>query len=373
MAYALRPRQWLVGRSLMLELGYSIVLNCQLEGVPPGDCETWRQRWHEFAAGAWNPGTLLAYLGVLTGALHETDYILATGPARQLTLATAAKRMQDLGAQVGILPAETPSDERAAFVDLCVRARISAHESEGLEWNPDLHFAERIGGQYALLARIMADGDLAGPFWNLLDQYYVDFYQPWQSSRLDGMTWLEASTRTNMGGSSGSLTSPEDVAWLPPQHVLHKILALADPEKQTHATIFFWVDPFQLQSAVSIHPGVIAVSCSFNQGAEEENRERTELLALRMKALGDPTRLAALSMIRHFGMDNTETAKLLGVSRPTVSNHLKILQDAGLVETTIVGRSARHHVNTGVLRETVSQLLKHLDICEAEDESSDHR
>ncbi len=360
-------RSWIVGRSLMLELGYSVVLNCQLPDVPAEKSSAWREKWHELASGVWNPGTLLAYLAVLSDTMLETEYASATHMARQLTLQTATEKMAELGQRVGAeLPAGLAGQE--AFVDLCVRARIASHESEGLDWNPDMHFAERTRDQYRLLARVLADGDLADAFWRLLDEYHETFYSPWQKTRLEAMTWLEASTRGHLGGIQGSLSSA-DVNWLPSQHVLRKILAVSGEEGRTPATIFFWIDPFQLQSAVSVHPGIIAVSCGFKQDAETDNRQRTALLANRMKALGDPTRLAALAMIRHFGMDNTATAKLLGVSRPTVSTHLKILQEAGLVETTMVGRSARHHVNIELLRETVAELLKHLDICDPDDET----
>lgn len=62
------------------------------------------------------------------------------------------------------------------------------------------------------------------------------------------------------------------------------------------------------------------------------------VLAEAFKALGDPVRLRLLSLIGQAGevcaCDLVEPA---GKSQPTVSHHLKVLRDAGLVRTTKQG------------------------------------
>lgn len=63
----------------------------------------------------------------------------------------------------------------------------------------------------------------------------------------------------------------------------------------------------------------------------EPERER---LAAQFKALGDPTRLAIVNQLAGSGELCVCNLEPLGLSQPTISHHLKILRDAGLVEST---------------------------------------
>lgn len=58
---------------------------------------------------------------------------------------------------------------------------------------------------------------------------------------------------------------------------------------------------------------------------ETQNRAR------RFKALGDPTRLAILEAIGRKARTVGELADLFGLAQPTVSNHVRVLREAGLV------------------------------------------
>lgn len=50
-----------------------------------------------------------------------------------------------------------------------------------------------------------------------------------------------------------------------------------------------------------------------------------------MKALSDPNRVKILKMLQHKSMCVCEMQAALGIAQPTVSNHLKVLEDAGFV------------------------------------------
>jgi len=68
--------------------------------------------------------------------------------------------------------------------------------------------------------------------------------------------------------------------------------------------------------------------------AEPMNRTTAEALAVLLKAVADPARLQLLALIR--AADNGEACACdltepLGLTQPTVSHHLKVLTDAGLV------------------------------------------
>ena len=52
-----------------------------------------------------------------------------------------------------------------------------------------------------------------------------------------------------------------------------------------------------------------------------------------MKALSDPTRIKIVKMLQHKTLCVCEMQAALGHSQPNVSKHLKILQEAGLVES----------------------------------------
>jgi len=53
--------------------------------------------------------------------------------------------------------------------------------------------------------------------------------------------------------------------------------------------------------------------------------------AKRFKALGDPTRLAVLESTARYPKTVGELAGEMGVAQPTISNHVRILRDAGLI------------------------------------------
>ena len=55
-------------------------------------------------------------------------------------------------------------------------------------------------------------------------------------------------------------------------------------------------------------------------------------------ALADPTRRAMLERLRGVELSVTELAKPFGMSQPTISKHLKVLENAGLV---VQGRDAQ--------------------------------
>jgi len=63
----------------------------------------------------------------------------------------------------------------------------------------------------------------------------------------------------------------------------------------------------------------------------------TALQARRFAALGDPTRLQVFTLIARAPLSVAEVAGRLPVSRPAVSQHLKVLADAGLVQRDSIG------------------------------------
>ena len=88
---------------------------------------------------------------------------------------------------------------------------------------------------------------------------------------------------------------------------------------------------------------------------ERANAERMAKVA---KALGDPIRVQLVDVLRrHAGkVCVCELTPLFDVSQPTVSHHLKVLRDAGLVGVERRGLWAYYYVNPDALEE-MSQWL----------------
>ncbi len=63
---------------------------------------------------------------------------------------------------------------------------------------------------------------------------------------------------------------------------------------------------------------------------DEESHRMKEFIKV-MKALSDPNRVKILKMLQHKSLCVCEMQTALGIAQPTVSNHLKVLEDAGLV------------------------------------------
>lgn len=68
-----------------------------------------------------------------------------------------------------------------------------------------------------------------------------------------------------------------------------------------------------------------------------------------LTALADPTRRAILEDLRHEPMPVARLAQGRPVSRPAVSQHLKVLESAGLVQATAKGTSRLYSVTPGGL------------------------
>ena len=73
-------------------------------------------------------------------------------------------------------------------------------------------------------------------------------------------------------------------------------------------------------------------------------------------ALGDPTRLAILERLADQPQAVVDLARDLPVSRPAVSQHLRVLKDAGLVVDRAVGNRRIYRVEPAALAALRDQL-----------------
>ncbi|MCK5334485.1 MAG: winged helix-turn-helix transcriptional regulator [Candidatus Aenigmarchaeota archaeon] len=71
------------------------------------------------------------------------------------------------------------------------------------------------------------------------------------------------------------------------------------------------------------------------------------------KALGDPTRLMIIKLLASNMEDKicvVELAKMLDVTQPAASQHIKILRNVGLLEPKKEGYHVYYYINKDVLR-----------------------
>ena len=79
-----------------------------------------------------------------------------------------------------------------------------------------------------------------------------------------------------------------------------------------------------------------------------------------MKALSDPNRVKIIKMLQHKVMCVCEIQTALQIAQPSVSKHLKILEEAGLVDYRKDCMWVNYHLTDGSSSPYVASLLGNL-------------
>ena len=80
-----------------------------------------------------------------------------------------------------------------------------------------------------------------------------------------------------------------------------------------------------------------------------------------MKALSDPNRVKIVKMLQHKMMCVCDMRAALGIAQPTVSKHLKVLEDAGLVGFRKDGLWVNYHLTNGGDNTYAAAMLERLE------------
>lgn len=99
--------------------------------------------------------------------------------------------------------------------------------------------------------------------------------------------------------------------------------------------------------------------CCVPPAYPDVGREQGERLAQLAKALGDPVRVRLVDVLRkHAGkVCVCELTPLFDLSQPTISHHLKVLREAGIVGVERQGLWGYYYVQPDALKE-LNQWLK---------------
>jgi len=76
------------------------------------------------------------------------------------------------------------------------------------------------------------------------------------------------------------------------------------------------------------------------------------------RALADETRRMILRLLRNGPLTSGEIADRFDSSWPTISRHLAVLRDAGLVVTERHGQEIRYELNTTVFQDLIQHLVE---------------
>ncbi len=80
-----------------------------------------------------------------------------------------------------------------------------------------------------------------------------------------------------------------------------------------------------------------------------------------MKALSDPNRVKIIKMLNDKELCVCEITAALQLAQPTVSKHLKVLEDAGLVDFYKDGSWVNYHIATNNSNQYAAIMLTHME------------
>ena len=80
-----------------------------------------------------------------------------------------------------------------------------------------------------------------------------------------------------------------------------------------------------------------------------------------LRVLADPTRLRVLALLSQAELSVGEIARSLAMGQSRVSNHLKVLREAGLIEVERDGRRRLYRLNPEPLKRVVGDWLACFD------------
>ncbi len=76
------------------------------------------------------------------------------------------------------------------------------------------------------------------------------------------------------------------------------------------------------------------------------------------KALSDPSRRSMLNLLKDSDLSAGEIAAQFNMTAPSISHHLSILHEAGLVQRQKKGQHVIYTINTTVLQDVMNWIIE---------------
>jgi DNA-binding transcriptional ArsR family regulator len=200
------------------------------------------------------------------------------------------------------------------------------------------------------LERLARSARLRRDYVALLRELWAGLEETW---RKDGRPLVEAATerlrrRLERGASWLEIVTADS------EHLsshLPGLIAKVAPV----ASVTIVPSLFSGQGLLLDLPGGVLIGLAATT-SDPGTRARTDLVARRLKALSDPTRLAIAYSLGDGPMTVGEIARSFELAQPTVSNHLKLLREAGIVKGTRHGNRLELEVRTDATNELLDDL-----------------
>lgn len=199
----------------------------------------------------------------------------------------------------------------------------------------------------ARLERLKVDADLRSRYLELLRSAWDQVRAEWRSEGRQAVEEAAADWRRRLEAGVGFRSLLDRVQVWPGRPELDDLADTAAAEGRLVLTPAWFggeIHVVELEGTTYIGRGIR------RQDDRDRRREAAVSISSRMKTLADPTRVAILLQLAREPASVTELARLLKVSQPTVSGHVQLLREAGLLEERTVGRSARLSANEEGLR-----------------------
>ncbi len=104
-------------------------------------------------------------------------------------------------------------------------------------------------------------------------------------------------------------------------------------------------------------PGLLTVALGLGQRADGDRRRKAaRAVAARLKLLSDPRRVEALLLLGDRAYSVTDLAREMGLAQPTISVHVKLLREAGLLRSEKVGGRTAYHADAEQLRSALAEV-----------------
>jgi DNA-binding transcriptional ArsR family regulator len=215
------------------------------------------------------------------------------------------------------------SEEADTFLDGLARA--TQLDGAGLELRSETRQDRE--ATLARLERLRGDPELTRRYAGVLREVWELARPTWERKGLAEVRRAAAdwSERLRQGASVQDL--------LPGRHLAHRpdLAALLRQRPRVVVTPMYFViaGGFIVDMTSYVHVGGPARG----PNAEEVRRKASDVIATRMKVLADATRVALLRELAHEPASVMDLARRFRLAQPTVSNHVRMLRDAGLLES----------------------------------------
>jgi len=208
------------------------------------------------------------------------------------------------------------------------------------------------------LDRLRRDAGLLARYRDVLARTWELVRGEWEE------TGREVVRRTCVEWSGELARGTRLLDMLSARHILRKpyMARLIDRRHRVVLTPMYFASPqggFVIDMTGFLHVGAPAQPAD----ADRLRRDESEVVASRLKVLADGTRLALLRHLVHEPASVMDLARRFRLAQPTVSNHVRLLRDAGLLDSTREGTrvvySASGERVGHLLSDTQQILLEH--------------